>query len=449
MKPEHTKKFHIRTFGCQMNVLDSEKVAGLLAARGWSKADDPAEADFILYNTCSVREKAALRVYSHLRQMQALKRARPRLVLGVMGCVAQQEGQRMIQSIPGLGLVVGTRRLHRIPVYVDQILNGAAGPFVDVDMDSDPLPVEVESVLRESAFRAFVTIMEGCDNYCAYCVVPSTRGRERSRPPEKIVDEVRRLVDGGVVEVMLLGQNVNSYRDPTSRKLDFAALLVEVATIPGLRRLRFTTSHPKDFQPAILDALSEHPVICNQIHLPAQSGASRVLQAMNRRYSRQQYLETIQEIRKSPRRVSLSSDFIVGFPGESELDFQETLSLLEIVRYDSIFSFIYSPRPGTAALRLVDDTAAPVKGERLRILQSLQERIQLENNQLEIGRQCEVLVDGAGREPGQLASRTTENKIVHFQGDPSLLGRFVPVRITGASAHTLRGDRLDEKIPPR
>ena len=433
------KRFYIRTFGCQMNVLDSEKVAGLLVGHGWTKADSPEDADFVLYNTCSVREKAARRVYAHLGQMRALKKSRPGMVLGVMGCVAQQEGRTMIDTVKGLDLVVGTRRWHRIPEHLERLTGGREAAVVDVEMDDDPQPVEVDVTLRETPFRAFVTIMEGCDNFCAYCVVPYVRGRERSRPSSLIRDEVRRLVDEGVVEVMLLGQNVNSYRDPDGGP-DFADLLGEVAAIPGLRRLRFTTSHPKDFNQQVLEAMISHPNICNQLHLPAQSGATPVLTAMNRRYTREDYLEKIAMIRSAAEPVSLSSDFIVGFPGETDADFRQTLDLLETVRYDSIFSFMYSVRPGTRAESLVDDVPAGVKGERLRELQALQERIQLENNRAQVGHCCEVLVDGFGREEGQLASRTAENRIVHFDGGPELMGRFVPVRITGATAQTLRGE---------
>ena len=437
------KRFHIHTFGCQMNVLDSEKAAGLLAARGWSRAAAPEDADFILFNTCSVREKAAQKVYAYLGRALALRRRRPGLVVGVMGCVAQQEGERLLAAVKGLNLVVGTHQIHRLPYHLDRILAGEADRLVDTGMGEGPLPVEIDTVLRETSFRAFVTIMEGCDNFCAYCVVPYVRGRERSRPSDRVLDEVRGLVGQGAVEVMLLGQNVNSYRDPSPAGLDFADLLAETAAIPGLRRLRFTTSHPKDFNQRILRVFNERPAVCNQLHLPAQAGATRVLQAMNRRYTRDEYLEKIGWIHASPRRISLSSDFIVGFPGETEEEFQGTLRLLEAVRYDSIFSFVYSPRPGTKAAAIEDDIPDAVKKERLQRLQALQARIQLENNRAEIGSVKEVLVDGTGREPGQLSSRTTENKIVHFDGDPALIGTFVSVRITSASAHTLRGELVE------
>ncbi len=437
------KRFHIHTFGCQMNVLDSEKAAGLLSARGWSRADAPEAADFILFNTCSVREKAAQKVYAYLGRALALRRRRPGLVVGVMGCVAQQEGEQLLTAVKGLNLVVGTHQIHRLPDHLDRILAGEADKVVDTEMGEGPLPVEIDTVLRETPFRAFVTIMEGCDNFCAYCVVPYVRGRERSRPSDRVLDEVRRLVGHGAVEVMLLGQNVNSYRDPSAAGLDFADLLAATAAVPGLRRLRFTTSHPKDFNLRILKVFNEHPTVCNQLHLPAQAGATRVLGEMNRRYTREEYLEKIGWIHASPRRISLSSDFIVGFPGETEAEFQETLDLLEAVRYDSIFSFVYSVRPGTKAAGIGDDIPDSVKKERLQRLQALQARIQLENNRAEIGSVKEVLVDGTGREPGQLSSRTTENKIVHFDGDPALIGTFATVHITAASAHTLKGERVN------
>ncbi len=441
--PRHSPRFHITTFGCQMNVLDSEKAAGLLVEAGWLPAGDPEAADLVLFNTCSVREKAAEKVFAYLGRTRALKRRRPGLVVGVMGCVAQQEGEAMLRRAKGLDFVVGTRRLNRVPEIADAVRRGLASGVVDTLMDEDPLPVEVEQVLRETPFRAFVTIMEGCDNFCAYCVVPRTRGRERSRPSLLVLDEVRRLADAGCVEVMLLGQNVNSYRDPSPEGLSFPELLRRVARTPGLRRLRFTTSHPKDFDDALLDVMVSEPVVCPQVHLPAQAGATRVLRAMNRKYTREAYLEKIARVRQAPRAISLSSDFIVGFPGETEAEFQETLSLLEIVRYDSIFSFVYSPRPHTAALQLDDDVPDAEKKDRLIRLQALQERLQTEANRRRVGSLETVLVDGAGREPGQLSSRNPANQIVHFQGDPRLIGTFVIVRVTSAGAYTLGGE-----LPP-
>lgn len=436
------RSFFIRTFGCQMNVLDSEKVAGLLVSSGWVPAERPEEADFILFNTCSVREKAAQRVYAHVASVKSLKKTRPGLVLGVMGCVAQQEGETMLRQAPGLDLVVGTRRYQAIPGHLERILSGEASSVVDVHMEGDTEPAEVETTLRESPFRAFVTVMEGCDNFCSYCVVPHTRGRERSRSSAGVLEEIRRLVESGVVEVMLLGQNVNSYRDPSPAGMDFADLLLAVAEIPGLARLRFTTSHPKDFTPRLLGAMMSSPVICRQLHLPAQSGSTRILSAMNRKYSREGYLALIGLIRNAPHYVSLSSDFITGFPGETEEDFQETLSLLEAARYDSIFSFAYSPRPQTAALKLAGTVPEELKLARLQGLQMLQTRIQRENNEAALGTVQRVLVDGTGREPGQLSSRNEANQIVHFQGDASLIGTFTDVRIIRAGTHSLGGECL-------
>lgn len=435
-----SKTFFIHTFGCQMNVLDSEKAAGLLVSAGWRKAARPHDADLILYNTCCVREKPVQKVFSYLGQTLALKAGRPKLRVGVLGCVAQQQGWEMMKQFAGLDLVLGTRKIHRLTRHLDDLDAGRIERCVDVDMDDDPMPVETDTILRETTFRAFVTIMEGCDNFCAYCVVPHTRGRERSRPSGRILEEIRRLVADGAVEIMLLGQNVNSYRDPAGEVHEFADLLAAVAAVPGLRRLRFTTSHPKDFNPRLLQVMEANPVICNQLHLPAQSGSNRILMAMNRKYTADDYLAHVAKIRQAERYMSLSSDFIVGFPGEAERDFEETLALLRFVRYDSIFSFMYSPRPGTPAFEQPDSIPRPVKQARLVRLQAAQEAIQLENNRAEIGSIREVLVDGRGREPGQLASRTTENKIVHFLGDANLMGSFCRVRITDASAHSLRGE---------
>jgi len=435
-----SKTFFIHTFGCQMNVLDSEKAAGLLVSAGWRKAARPHDADLILYNTCCVREKPVQKVFSYLGQTLALKAGRPKLRVGVLGCVAQQQGWEMMKQFAGLDLVLGTRKIHRLTRHLDDLDAGRIERCVDVDMDDDPMPVETDTILRETTFRAFVTIMEGCDNFCAYCVVPHTRGRERSRPSDRILAEIHHLVADGAVEIMLLGQNVNSYRDPAGAIPEFADLLATVAAVPGLKRLRFTTSHPKDFNERLLRVMMAHPVICNQLHLPAQSGSTRILAAMNRKYTAEEYRNQVAMIRRAERSISLSSDFIVGFPGESEPDFEETLALLRFVRYDSIFSFMYSPRPGTPAFEQPDSIPRPVKQTRLVRLQAAQEAIQLENNRAEIGSIREVLVDGRGREPGQLASRTTENKIVHFLGDANLMGSFCRVRITDASAHSLRGE---------
>lgn len=439
-----SKTFFIRTFGCQMNVLDSEKAAGLLVSAGWRKAARIHDADLILYNTCCVREKPVQKVFSYLGQTLALKAQRPKLRVGVLGCVAQQQGWEVMKQFAGLDLVLGTRKIHRLIRHLDDLDAGRIERCVDVDMDDDPLPVEMDAILREAPFRAFVTIMEGCDNFCAYCVVPHTRGRERSRPSERILAEIHRLVAGGAVEIMLLGQNVNSYRDPAGAVPEFADLLAAVAAVPGLKRLRFTTSHPKDFHERLLQVMMAYPVICNQLHLPAQSGSTRILAAMNRKYTAEDYRAQVAVIRRAERSISLSSDFIVGFPGESEMDFEETMALLRFVRYDSIFSFMYSPRPGTPAFEQPDAAPRSVKQERLIRLQAAQEAIQLENNRGEIGSIREVLVDGRGREPGQLASRTTENKIVHFLGEAALMGRFCRVRITDASAHSLRGERVPD-----
>ena len=433
------KTFFIHTFGCQMNVLDSEKAAGVLTRAGWTQSATLAEAGLVLFNTCSVREKAVQKVYSHLGCVFRLKRSRPGLLVGVMGCVAQQEGQGLLDRFPGLNLVAGTQRVHHLAELVERVPEAPGRQVLDVTLDRDPEPAEVDCILRETPFRAFVNIADGCDNFCAYCVVPFTRGRERSRSSGLILDELRRLVAGGAVEVMLLGQNVNSYRDPSPAGLDYAGLLLEASRVEGLRRVRFTTSHPKDFNERVLRVMAERETVCNQLHLPAQSGSSQVLAAMNRKYGREAYLAKIALIRRSPRPISLSSDFIVGFPGETAADFEETLSLLDEVRYDSVFSFVYSPRPGTAAARWDDTVPLEAKKERLRRLQARQEEIQLENNQAETGRTVEVLVDGLGRVPGQLSGRTTENRVVLFDGDPGLIGRFAMVHLTACSSHTLRG----------
>ncbi|MEK7751222.1 MAG: tRNA (N6-isopentenyl adenosine(37)-C2)-methylthiotransferase MiaB, partial [Acidobacteriota bacterium] len=365
------KRFYIETFGCQMNVHDSEKVAGTLMARGYRQVDKPEQADLILYNTCSIRDKAEQKVYSRLQQFK--RDNRNGRVFAVLGCVAEQEGERIFERAPHVGLVCGSASYNRLPELLARIEDGdrrVTGLGLDAQ-DTFETPV----TQRDNPHRASITIIEGCDKSCAYCVVPATRGPERSRSSQFILAEARELADAGRGEIQLLGQNVNSYRDPSPAAWDFVTLLRRVAETPGLRRVRFTTSHPRDFVGEIVNAIDENPVLCNHVHLPVQSGSSAVLERMQRLYTRPEYLARIEWIRRARRQIAISTDIIVGFPGETQEEFDQTLSLLDEVGYDSVFSFKYSPRPNTPALALPDQVPEREKGRRLTLLQERQRAI--------------------------------------------------------------------------
>ncbi len=432
------KKFFIETFGCQMNDLDSEKIAGGLRHKGMEPAAGPAGADVIILNTCSVREKAVQKVYARLGEIKRHKRQRSEVVIGVVGCMAQLEGDNILRRAPFVSVLAGPQKSHVIPDLVAEA-GVTKRPAIDLRMEEDPEPLEASHVLRESPWRAGVTISEGCNRRCSFCVVPFTRGRERNRESVNIVREVRDLVAQGYVEVVLLGQTVNSYRDPVRHEITFARLLAQVAEIDGLRRIRFTSPHPSDFSAELVDVIAASPVICNHVHMPVQSGSTRILRAMRRGYSRRKYLDIVNRIRAAPRPIAISSDIIVGFPGETEEDFQDTISLIDEVQYDSVFSFKYSPRPNTSALKLPDDVPDEEKGRRLSFLQERQKLIQYNINASYVGRLEEILVDERARARFSLSGRTCTNKIVNFDGAESLLGEFATVEITGFSANSLKG----------
>jgi len=434
------KTFYLETFGCQMNVHDSEKVVGTLLAQGYEQVDSPEEADLILYNTCSVREKAEQKVYSRLQQFR--REAGAGKVFGVLGCVAQQEGERIFERAPHVALVCGSASYRRLPELLARIEAGERR-VTGLELDTDET-FETPLTRRDNPYRAYVTIIEGCDKHCTFCVVPFTRGRERSRPSESIMREVRDLAAAGYTEIQLLGQNVSSYRDPSPEGWDFVTLLEQVARVPGLRRVRFTTSHPRDFDRRIVRAIEENPVLANHVHLPVQSGSDRVLERMQRQYTRAEYLEKIEWIKSARRPIAISTDIIVGFPGETEEDFQQTLSLLDEVGYDSVFSFKYSPRPNTAALTLDGHLPDEEKGRRLAILQEKQRAIQLRRNSQWIGRTVEVLVESFNPGTGQWVGRTSEHRVVNFtcpEGvKESLAGRYVHVHVTRAGPNSLAGE---------
>jgi len=443
------KTFYIETFGCQMNVHDSEKVAGVLMARGYRPVESHDDADLILYNTCSIREKAAQKVFSRLgvfkKQQDRAGRAggggNARIV-GVLGCVAQQEGERIFERAPQVGLVCGSASYSKLPDLLHQIEDGnrrVSGLSLEIDEC-----FETEMTRRDNPFRAYLTIIEGCDKACSYCVVPMTRGPERSRPAERILADCRRLADEGYTEIQLLGQNVNSYRDPRPNGLSFADLLAAVAEVYGVRRVRFTTSHPRDFTPEIVRAIESHPTLCDQVHLPVQSGSTRVLANMLRGYTRDEYMAKIDCLRGSRRPISLSTDIIVGFCAEMEEDFQQTLSLLDEVEYDQVFSFKYSPRPNTSAAGLVDSVPEEEKGRRLAVLQERQREIQLRRNRACIGQEFEVLVENYQPRLGQAVGRTTSNRVINFAGEPAWVGRYMNVRVTEAGPNSLVGIRVGD-----
>lgn len=436
-------KVFIATFGCQMNEYDSDRAVRLLAGHGYSQTGDPAEADLIFLNTCSIREKAEQKVYSMLGRLRPLKVANPDLIIAVGGCVAQQVGDAFLSRAPYLDLVVGTHGIHKLPELLENVRRSRRSVcHTDFDYLMDIPPVLDGGTRR---LKAFLTIMQGCDNFCAYCVVPYVRGREISRKPEDILTEARDLIDHGVKEITLLGQNVNSYGRGLETEIDFPGLIEKMAALPGLLRLRFTTSHPKDLSPRLVQALAEIPIMARHVHLPVQSGSNTILKAMGRGYTRENYLERVAALRLACPDIALTTDIIVGFPGESEADFQETMNLVNEVQYDNMFSFKYSDRPGTRASQMDNAIDEETKKRRLAELQGTQREITARLSQLEVGRRPEVLVEGVGkRDPRQLTGRTPGNRVVNFQGSPDLIGRMVRPLIVQACPNSLTG-RLDDE----
>src|SRR5215469_12864501 len=497
--------FYLETFGCQMNEHDSEKVAGVLLARGYKQVERLDAADVILYNTCSIREKAAQKVFSRLGELRPadwtgknrrfgeqtigaespgqkdsattaepalpsdrsndrrletesgetggslnrllenrsqnsvrglVKGGRP--IIGVLGCLAQQEGQEIFERAPWVSLVCGSASYRKLPQLIEELETGNRR-VTGLETDTEET-FETEITRRDNPLRAYLTIIEGCDKACSYCVVPFTRGPERSRASASVLEEVRQLADAGYTEVQLLGQTVNSYADPSARKMRFSDLLVAVAEVPGIRRVRFTTSHPQDFGKDIVEAIEAVPAICEHVHLPVQSGSTAVLRAMARTYTRDQYLEKIAMMRAAKREISITTDIIVGFPGETDKDFEETLSLLDAAQYDGAFSFKYSPRPHTPSLRMADLVPEGEKSRRLAILIEKQREIQRARNEQLVGKTYEVLVEGKSRRESQWSGHTSSNRVMNFtsQGEESL-GDYVQVKVTGATPNSLIG----------
>jgi tRNA-2-methylthio-N6-dimethylallyladenosine synthase len=431
--------FFLETFGCQMNDHDSEKVAGVLLSRGYRQVETPEAASLILYNTCSIREKAAQKVFSRLGEYRA--KQSDGKVIGVLGCVAQQEGEQIFERAPWVSLVCGSASYRKLPEMLAE-LEAGNHRVTGLDTDTDET-FETEMTRRDNPWRAYLTIIEGCDKACSYCVVPYTRGPERSRASDSILKEVRQLADVGYSEVQLLGQTVNSYADPTPRKMRFSELLLAVADVPGIRRVRFTTSHPSDFTTDIVEAMESQSKLCDHVHLPVQSGSTKVLRAMQRTYSRDEYLEKISMMRHAKRPLAITTDIIVGFPGETEADFEETLDLLDEVQYDGLFSFKYSPRPNTPSLAMKDPIPEEEKSRRLAILQEKQREIQAARNTALIGQTFEVLVGGKSRRESQWSGYTTSHRVLNFASQANeLLGTYVQVRVTGAAPNSLMGEHV-------
>jgi len=440
------KSLFIRTLGCQMNVHDSEKIMALMETSGYESVDDIGKADLIIINTCSIREKAAQKVYSELGRLKKLKTIKPELIIGVGGCLAQQWGAKFIEKVPCLDLVFGTHNIHLLPELIAKIQKERI-PVVHTEFHESVNSLGISVRAKNGKVSAYVTIMQGCNNFCSYCVVPNLRGREESRPLKEIVDEVKVLADHGVKEVTLLGQNVNSYSGTTGNGHAFADLLQKMGEIEGIERIRFTTSHPKDLSDALVSCFSEVDKLCEHIHLPVQAGSDRILKMMNRRYTMTDYFDRVDKLRTVCPHISITSDIIVGFPGETERDFQATIDMMEKIRFDNIFSFKYSEREGTAAAKLGDKVSLCVKRDRLQLVQSLQERHTLSKNRNLIGNMEEILVESISKNSREdVAGRTRTNKIVNFRGYNNLIGKTVSIVITDAYLHSLRGVLTEEEV---
>jgi tRNA-2-methylthio-N6-dimethylallyladenosine synthase len=435
------KTFYIETFGCQMNVHDSEKVMGTLLSQGYRQVSTVEEADLILYNTCSIRDKAEQKVFHRLADYKKLQQQGKKF--GVLGCVAQQEGERIFERAPHVSMVCGSASYRNLPEMLVQIEAGKQRVTGLDDRQTDEC-FETEFTARSNPHRGYITIIEGCDKFCAYCVVPFTRGKERSRISHSVLAEARHMAELGYTEIQLLGQNVNSYKDPAGKK-SFAELLAAVGEIPGIRRVRFTTSHPRDFGRDIVQAIESVSTLCDHVHLPVQSGSTRVLDAMQRLYSREQYLERINWIKSSRREISITTDVIVGFPGETEDDFGETLSLLDEVHYDGIFAFKYSPRPNTPALHLADPIPDAEKARRLAVLQDKQRLLQTHRNQRRMFETMEVMVEANNPARGQWVGRTSQNQVLNFtaqNGIAPAIGSYTKVLVTGSFPNSLVGEMV-------
>jgi len=435
-------KIYTKTYGCQMNEYDSARILQVMKQQGYTPTEHAEEADLIILNTCSVRDKAEQKVYSALGRWRELKEQHEGLIIGVAGCVAQQQGEELLRRVPYLDLVFGTHNIHKLGQMVREVQNLGSRP-VEVAFYRDPTYLEnLHGRPEVHGPKAYVTIMQGCNKVCSFCIVPHVRGREISRPSDNIINEVRELTGQGVREVMLLGQNVNSYGKTAQGELTFAELLHKINEIDGLDRIRFTTSHPQDLSPQLINAYAVLKKLCEHLHLPVQSGSDTVLQRMRRGYSRKEYMDRIHRLRDRCPEVALSTDIIVGFPGETEEEFETTLEILEKTEYDDIFAFKYSPRPQTVAAKIhADDVPEETKKSRLQTVQALQKEISLRKNRQLIGRVEEILLEGESKlSRDQMMGRTRTNKVVNVEAPRGLVGKTLEVRITGASANSLIGE---------
>lgn len=433
-------KFKITTYGCQMNENDSEKISGMLKQLGHTSVDDENDADLVVLNTCSVRENANDKFFGHLGYYKKLKETKPDLMLCICGCMMQQESviHEVKSKYRHVDLIFGTHNIHELPQLLEQHMEREemiVGIWQEGGTIVENLPVD-----HRYSFKAYVSIMHGCNNFCSYCIVPYTRGRERSRNPESILMEVKALADNGCKEITLLGQNVNSYGETLELPISFADLLEKLVSVDGLERIRFMTSHPKDLSDELIEVIRKERKVCNHIHLPVQSGSSKVLKEMNRKYDKEQYVRLVQKIRKSIPGVSITTDLIVGFPGETEEDFQETLDLMEQCQFDLAFTFLYSSRENTPASQRTDQVPEDVKHDRMNRLLEVHHRIGLDQNKAYLGREVDVLVEGISKNnPNNVSGRTETAKLVHFPGEEGLIGQIVKVRITQAKTFSMDG----------
>ena len=435
------KTFYLETFGCQMNAHDSEKVIGTLQQQGYRQVDVEEDADLILYNTCSIRDKAEQKVFNRLNDYKKLHKAGKRF--GVLGCVAQQEGEKIFERAPYVSLVSGSASYRKLPEMLSRLESGETR-ITGLDDRQTEQTFETEFTTRQNPYRGYITIIEGCDKFCSYCIVPYTRGKERSRGSSSVLAEARQIADQGYTEIQLLGQNVNSYRDPEG-KSSFAELLSAVGQIEGIRRVRFTTSHPRDFTRDIVEAIDAVPTLCDHVHLPVQSGSSRVLKLMAREYTRDWYLERISWIKSAKRPISLSTDIIVGFPGETADDFIQTMDLLQEVEYDCVFGFKYSARPNTPALTMIDSIPETEKATRLQVLLDRQREIQRAGYSRHLGEIIEVMVEKTSSTRGQISGRSSQNKPVNFTSSQPISpapGSYMRVKVTATFPNSLLGEAV-------
>ena len=442
INPGPAKTFYLETFGCQMNVHDSEKVVGTLQQQGYSQVQTEEAADLILYNTCSIRDKAEQKVFNRLNDTKKLLKQGKRF--GVLGCVAQQEGERIFERAPYVSLVSGSASYRKLPEMLVQLEAGNTRVTGLDDRQTDETFV-TEFTARSNQHRGYITIVEGCDKFCAYCVVPYTRGKERSRTSTSVLAEARQMAEAGYTEIQLLGQNVNSYRDPEGKRT-FAELLAAVGGVAGVRRVRFTTSHPRDFTPEIVHAIDAVPALCDHVHLPVQSGSSHVLGLMAREYTREWYLERIAWIKAARRQISMTTDIIVGFPGETPADFEETITMLAEVEYDAVFAFKYSQRPNTPAIHMADSIPEEEKSVRLQVLLERQRELQRGSYGRHVGEVLEVMVEGGLNARGQVPGRTTQNKTLNFTTSQLIApapGSYVTVRVTESFPNSLLGEAVN------